>query len=603
MYSKKVRLIMKKQVFEQEIKTYETLLKKQTATYKKIGYIKLFHVAFMGYFIYQIFTLNDNIILLMISGVIILLLIGFWIFHAKLREGINYSKGMIQMNQCQLDRITGAWVGFADLGWEFVNHDHPYASDLDIVGQKSIFQFLNSTNTWHGRQQFASDLLDPNYTTAQIQARQKAVVELSDDIPFVNRIKYQFAQIGVHGAAKFIPKWLADKRTFLTNSILKALAIYVPLINLLLAIFVFLTRQTTLYTLVFALFFCQLLIWGASFFKTGKYLDDISHLSYNLEAYTDVIQTIQAHKFSSSKLVQIQQNLAHNETSAYVAIKELARLSGRANMRRNSIAFVILNLVLLYDITTAIGFQAWKEKYAQYAEDWFINLGEFESLLSFSNLPNVITNVCLPEITQEKCIKANEMGHPLIVNEKRINNDVNLNDDIFIISGSNMSGKTTFMRTVGVNLVLARAGSFVCAQKMNTSQFEMITSMRIADDLNEGISTFYAELKRVKSIVELAKKEAWTIFFIDEIFRGTNSVDRLIGAKTILEKLDAIGVVGMITTHDLELCKLAETNARIKNFSFMEHYGEKTILFDYKLHKGKSQTTNAEYLMRMMEIF
>jgi len=165
-----------------------------------------------------------------------------------------------------------------------------------------------------------------------------------------------------------------------------------------------------------------------------------------------------------------------------------------------------------------------------------------------------------------------------------------------------MSGKTTFMRTVGVNLVLARAGSFVCAKEMTASQLNVVTSMRIADNLSEGISTFYAELKRIKTMMALAKENAKTMFLIDEIFRGTNSVDRLIGAKTVLEKLNELGVVGMITTHDLELCEIVNQLPRIKNYSFSEQYLDHEILFDYKMKAGVSKTTNAKYLMQMMDI-
>jgi len=593
---------MKKLAFEQEIKKHEERLLKQNLTYKRVGYIKLAHVAFVAFFIYLIFNYNDNPIPFIVSSIVIFLLIGFWIFHGKLKEEINYSKGMIQINQRHLDRITGAWSGFSDIGSEFVNHDHAYASDLDIVGRKSIFQFLNTTNTWHGRQQFANDLLAPSYTAEEIQKRQEAILELSEAIPFSNHVQYQFSQIGVHVTAKFIPKWLADKTTFMKSKALKTLAIYAPLITLLFAGFTFLTSITFLYFPVLVLFACQLLIWGASFFKTSNYLADIAHLSYNLDAYTQVIKSLQAQSFNSEKLKQIQEVLSDSENAAILAIKELARLANRANMRRNGIAFVILNMTLLFDITTAIGFCAWKQKYANYAEAWFVNLGEFESLLSFSNLPNVMPTTCLPKIVAGKTIEAKEIGHPLITNDKRVSNDVMLKDHIFIISGSNMSGKTTFMRTIGVNLILARCGSFVCAKDMHVSLLSVITSMRIADNLSEGISTFYAELRRVKRMIEMAKEAPDTLFLIDEIFRGTNSVDRLVGAKTILEKLDELRVVGIITTHDLELCDIAKTKSRIKNYSFSESYSENEIHFDYLMKAGKSTTTNAKYLMRMMDI-
>jgi DNA mismatch repair ATPase MutS len=247
--------------------------------------------------------------------------------------------------------------------------------------------------------------------------------------------------------------------------------------------------------------------------------------------------------------------------------------------------------------------QAWKEKYAPLAEEWFLAFGEFESLLSFSNLPNICSSVCIPVFDKsDKIIEVADIGHPLINNSIRVNNNLSVNNNIFIISGSNMSGKTTFLRTVGINLVLANAGSFVCAQKMTLSRFKIMTSMRVADNLNEGISTFYAELKKIKGIIDFANSNNNMIFLIDEIFKGTNSVDRFYGAKTVISKLDRLGVMGFITTHDLELCDLENQHIRIKNFSFSEHYENNQILFNYKITAGKSNTTNAKYLMEMIGI-
>jgi DNA mismatch repair ATPase MutS len=241
-------------------------------------------------------------------------------------------------------------------------------------------------------------------------------------------------------------------------------------------------------------------------------------------------------------------------------------------------------------------------KYSHIAESWFLALGEFESLLCFSNLPNVCGNTCLPDLTTGKIISAKEMGHPLIPNASRVNNDVSCNNNIFIVSGSNMSGKTTFLRTVGINLVLCRAGSFVCSKQMRFSAMEIMTSMRIVDDLNEGVSTFYAELKRIKAIIEFSKQTPDMIFLIDEIFKGTNSVDRLIGAKTVLSKLNEMGAIGIITTHDLDLCDIVSQYPRQKNYSFSEYYHDDEIHFDYKIKPGKSTTTNAKYLMKMIGI-
>jgi len=243
--------------------------------------------------------------------------------------------------------------------------------------------------------------------------------------------------------------------------------------------------------------------------------------------------------------------------------------------------------------------EEWKEKYSKLSEDWFLKIGELESLISFANLPNACSNMSTPIYTDDKnIIKAEEIGHPLLPNDKRISNDMAIDDNILIISGSNMSGKTTFLRTVGINLCLAKAGSLVCANKFTFSNLNILTSMRITDDLNEGISSFYAELKRIKLIVDEAKKNQDILFLIDEIFKGTNSIDRLYGAKTVISKLSGLNTIGLISTHDLELCSLA--NSRIKNYSFSERYADNKIYFDYKIKEGKSETTNAKYLMEII---
>ena len=598
---------MKKEEFEFQIEKHEKILEQKNRIFRIIGYIKLLHVLFIGWILYLVFFSSPDETLLIISGVITVILIAFWIFHERLKDKIKYSQGIISINRRNLDRLTGAWSGFADTGSEFVNHDHPYASDLDIVGKKSVFQFLNSTNTWHGRQRFAADLLNPNYTDEEITSRQIAIAELSEDVDFANHIEYKFKQIGVHAAAKFIAKRLENSEPFVKSGFLKMLAIYGPLLALFFAGYVLITTTTILFPIVAMLAIFQLFIWVLLFFPVTKYLEDVSQLSYNLAEYGEAVHELQRRNFKSEKLIEIQKCLTTSEVAASVAIKELGHISSRANLRRNVIAWMILNVALLWDLTTAIRFGAWKNKYANYAESWFISLGEFESFLSFSHLPNVcsttcVPTICVPTVIDNKTIQAKNLGHPLINNEARVSNDVACRNNIFIISGSNMSGKTTFLRSVGVNLILARAGSFVCAKEMNFTQLDIMTSMRIADNLSEGISTFYAELKRIKGIIELARTNSDMLFLIDEIFRGTNSVDRLSGAITILQKLNELGVIGMITTHDLELCEIAKDYPRIRNYSFSESYIDNEIHFNYEMREGVSTTTNAKHLMKMMDI-
>jgi DNA mismatch repair ATPase MutS len=195
------------------------------------------------------------------------------------------------------------------------------------------------------------------------------------------------------------------------------------------------------------------------------------------------------------------------------------------------------------------------------------------------------------------------MGHPLINHKQRVNNSINIDQSICIITGSNMSGKTTFLRTIGINLVIAYAGGAVCAKKFDTSIMDIYTCMRVSDDLSKGISTFYAELLRVKMIIEASKEKKPMIFLIDEMFSGTNSMDRIAGAKNVLLNLSREWIAGLISTHDFELCALEkDSKGKIKNFHFSERYKNNMIEFDYKLKNGQCTTTNAKYLMKMVGI-
>jgi hypothetical protein len=376
-----------------------------------------------------------------------------------------------------------------------------------------------------------------------------------------------------------------------------------PILTILAIAATILLKNPYFYLASAALLSLQGLIWLGGLLKTSKYLGSTAGMPYKLSFFSDIIQLMQNRSFKSVKLISFQKKLCSSGLSAFRAFNELGKISDRINIRSNGILLFLFNVLFLWDYGCALMLEKWKMKYADMSEQWFMILGELESLMSFAIMPHICANTCLPEILKEgKMIKAENLGHPLLPNETRVNNDMNLNDSIFIISGSNMSGKTTFLRTVGINLVLAQAGGFVCADSMAFTPFSIITSMRISDDLNEGVSTYYAELKRIKKIIELAKDDRNMIFLIDEIFKGTNSVDRLIGARTVIEKLDLLGAIGLITTHDLALCELANEHLRVLNYSFSEQFSDNTISFDYLLRQGRSTSTNAKFLMKMVGI-
>ncbi len=589
--------------FNKIIEKQKLILEKNKRRYKAVGYGKLILFILLAGLIYSTVKNEYDSLFLLCTFAVFAAFVYLWICQNKIKEKVDFSVGIISINEKNIDRVSGEWVNFKDVGSEFIDSDHRYALDLDVVGEKSLFQFLNSTNTWYGRSLFARDLLGVVYSASEIEQRQHAISELADKLDFSNEIEYEMSRIGTSESVKSLVKDLQDDKTYLNNDILKNLISIVPIIGLicLLCGLIF-GINYGIYVGVICLI-QQGITWAIGFSKTARYLAPVTNLPCKLIAYNSIIKTIKAKEFESAKLNEIKSLLSTSESSAEHAMKELAAITDKVSVRGNFLVYFALNISLLWDFRCALKLQKWKKKYASYAEEWFIALGELESLLSFANLPRVCSNVSVPEICQDsKIVKGRKIGHPLLNNKVRVNNSFDCEDSIYIISGSNMSGKTTFLRTVGINLVLAQCGSLVCAKDMKCSPLAVVTSMRIADDLSAGISTFYAEIKRIKRIIDAAEKSRNTIFLIDEIFRGTNSVDRLFGAVTVIEKLNNLDVTGIITTHDLELCQLEEKYNRIKNYHFSESYSDKEIHFDYKMKEGKSTTTNGKYLMEMVGI-
>lgn len=587
--------------FNKAIKEHELSLLKNKRIFSILGYIKLAIALMFLYFFYLSFSKSFPTYLIFIDIALIIIFTILAFVQNHFNDKVLYDNGIISINKKNLDRISGDWSKFKDIGQEFVDVNHHYSSDLDIVGNKSLFQFLNSTHTYHGRIMFANDLLNANYSKEEIINRQEAVKELSKEIEFSNHIEYYLSKISSDHSTKKLLDELKDNKKCIKSKIIKLTFTYLPLLTILITFIILALQINSLYPFILILFLIQLAIWVTGIIKLQYYLNTITYMPYKLSAYNKVIEILNSKEFSSSKLIDIQSRFCAKDISVSQAIKELAIISNMISVKHNGLIYFVLNVMFLWDYQCVFLLEKWKEKYSNKAEDWFIALGEFESLLSLSKLSYVCSNTSIPTIIDEdKKIIASDIGHPLIGDNIRVNNNFSLDNNIFIISGSNMSGKTTFLRTVGINLVLAKAGGFVLAKEMSCSLLSIVTSMRIADNLNEGISTFYAELKRIKEIVNSAQKDDNLIFLIDEIFKGTNSVDRISGAKTVLTNLSSLKSIGIITTHELELCSLEASVPNIVNYSFSEHYSDKGIEFDYKIKKGKSTTTNAEYLMKMI---
>jgi len=319
-----------------------------------------------------------------------------------------------------------------------------------------------------------------------------------------------------------------------------------------------------------------------------------------------MLERLERQSFASPWLRERQRRLRSADGEpAYRQVRRLSRLADRISSRQNAFA-IIVNLLILWEIHSMIALERWKQESGRLLPTWLRTLGEVEAVASLAGIRFEHPDWAVPEVLEDRQtgLEARVMGHPLLGSD-RVCNDFSLKEPVRValITGSNMSGKSTFLRTVGVNLVLAYAGAPVCAEAFTCSRVHLWTCMRTQDNLEQGISSFYAEILRIKRIVEAARTGGPVFFLLDEIFKGTNSRDRHLGARALITQLQEAGAFGLVSTHDLELADLErESGGRIVNYHFREHYEGDAIRFDYRLRPGVSTTSNALHLIRLAGI-
>ena len=588
--------------FELEIWDCKESIESLIGTHKRLGNIKLLSIVLVLLFVILLFR-NMNFTLLILSAVLVQLFILLTIIQIKSEKKLAETKIKLKIHEDYIARMDGKWGSFEDKGAEFVCKDHRYSSDLDIFGDNSVFQYLNTTKTWHGRQQFAKDLTGADYDAEEIANRQRAVWELSPSKNFTADFQLHGSKIRFKGEINELINILKGDEKVKAMSPIYSHLLFLPVFSTLFMLIVFFMQLSEFFIPAALLLIAHIGVWIFGAVKFSGELGKITGAGYRIGEYSPMFHMIERRGFESPTLKRLKAKIkSDNGIVASQAIKRLDNIIMLIDMRRGAIMYIVLNLFFFWDFICLYLLRNWQAEYQDYVEGWFEAVGDFESLLSFANLGIVEANSCIPRIIDENTIEAKELGHPLIHNSARVNNDVTIDNEIFIISGSNMSGKTTFLRTVGVNMVLGRAGGFVCAKEFKMPLIGISSSMRISDDLSEGVSTFYAELMRIKGIIDDCKGRR-TLFLIDEMFRGTNSKDRLEGAQTVIKSLESEESIGLVTTHDLALCDLENDEfARVRNYNFSESYENDEIIFDYKLRKGRSNTTNAKFLMNKLGI-
>jgi ABC-type lipoprotein export system ATPase subunit len=559
-------------------------------------------ITFVSAFVFLFALITFSLSIAVTTSVLLFFAFGILVKrHLLVEKHRKFNQYMETINRRELECINGNFSVFPD-GSQYTDVAHPYTYDLDIFGKSSLFQFVNRTFSKPASDLLASWLKAP----AELQlipVRQKAVEELKP----LTDWRQKLIALGYSNPAgsedpQNVLEWLTSSDLFRNPVKLRITSYLLSLFTFFVLLLVVLGAPLQVMVPVFAINFLF-------YFFRSKIITElhnrVSRSSAMMEGYGEAIGLIEDHTFSSDGLKKLHQLFFQNE-KASLAVSRLRKLTGRLDARMNILVAIPLNLFFFWDIHCCLALEKWKRDHAAMVTSWFDAMAEFEVLSSFANMAFNNPGWAIPVIhTDYFILKAKEAGHPLIAGQRRITNSFEIDGQgrSVIITGSNMSGKSTFLRTCGINGVLAFAGSVVCASEFAISHVHVLSSMRISDSLEDNTSSFYAELKKLAYIIRYSENNQHVLLLLDEILRGTNSNDRYIGSVALIKQLIHYGTVSLVATHDLRLADMTgDLPGKIDNYHFDVKIDGEELYFDYLLNPGICTSLNASLLMKKMGI-
>ena len=590
------------EIYQQQIAKHSIELEKLKKRSVLFGWLR-FASLFLAFGSLWWIWANGSFIFLPVT----FLFIGSFLFilarHLNNNEAIENLKRLISISETEKEVLNHHFTHLPD-GDEFKPENHEYANDLDVFGRASLYQYISRSTSEQGRKLFANWLLDPS-STKEILARQEAVKELAQQIDWRQQLQSYGITHSINIAIENkIDSWIDEPSRFINKSNWTLLRFVLPAISFtLLALHLAdILPSTAFYPLIILMLAISL---GISKLVTPEYAK-LNKIAPQLETLSDSVAWIEKANFKSELLTQLKGKYVDRSVRSSHTIKNLKAILDRTDIRLNPLVFIPLNTFVFWDLQQILILESWKKENKHHIDDWFHSLAEIESLSSLANLSFNHPGWAFPAIAEHHgAVIADSLGHPLIPKEKLVTNSFSTheNDGLNLITGSNMAGKSTFLRSVGVNIVLAMMGSPVCASSFSVSNMKVISSMRVSDNLEENTSTFYAELKKLKEVIEAVYRNEKVFLLLDEILRGTNSADRHTGSKALIKQLIKHDAVGLIATHDLELAKLAdEYPVKLHNYHFDVQVAGDELYFDYKLKRGICTSMNASLLMKKIGI-
>jgi hypothetical protein len=520
----------------------------------------------------------------------------FAVLHERVLRSVRNHNRILAFYERGLQRLHQQWAGTGETGDRFLDPAHPYARDLDVFGKGSLFELLCTTRTRAGEETLARWLLEPAPVEA-ILARQAAVADLTARVGF----REQLFATGDDARVLVRPERLAEWGETKPD-------LGPPLLRPVMAVLAVIWLASCFYWLGSGLWYPLLAMTLVNsavrrFLGSGiaDFVRSTEGAAVDLKVLAGVLAVLEQERFTAPLLIELQAALRTGGIAPSVAIRKLERIVLFLESRRN-LFFRVLNPVIFYVAQGAFIAESWRRAFGSSVRGWLAAVGELEALAALSAYAYEHPSAVFPEFVADgPCFDVEGLAHPLLPEGRAVRNDLRLDDSLrlILVSGPNMAGKSTFVRGVGINAVLAQCGATVQATRLRMSTLSVGASICILDSLQGGVSRFYAEIQRLKLISDLTRGPAHVMFLLDELLSGTNSHDRLIGTQFLVRALVAHGAVGLITTHDLALTQIPEAHSGIAiNCHFEDHLENGELKFDYRLKPGIVQTSNALKLMQ-----
>ena len=586
--------------YQKQIDHYTARLKQIK---KRRNLITLAKLLTFGYMIFLIYLLINHstqpLLLLGIGAILVFIFLTLWDSQIIYRQ--HLIEELLRINTLESDYLAGNFSAL-DQGERFNDPAHPYAHDLDLFGEDSLFQHLNRTVTFSGTQKLVSWLLSLSKDPEVIHSRQQAAEELCAEPEWCQHFRAAGALHPTQALDAVILKSGPTESPFFSKHSTVRLILWIA--NTIVIVSWAVTSFTPLpFSISLVLSLLQLSALALYIKKINAYHQRLNLFLKTISNYLPLVRLIHDQSFRSPYLQKIRHSLFTPESNSLQALTQLHRIQNSLDQRGNIVIAFILNGLYLKDFHTLLRLDHWRKKYGPDIETWTDVLSEADALISMANYRFNHPAYCLPVICQDRLLDTEEIGHPLLKSERNVTNDFSIRSlhQIAIVTGANMAGKSTFLRTIGVNLILAQSGNVVCSRYFAFQPMTLFTSMRTTDSLSKDTSYFHAELLRLQQLVNIAQQEDKVFIILDEMLKGTNSVDKLNGSLAFLKRILSYPISGLVATHDLALGELADDfPEHFFNVCFEIVHSGSQITYDYNLHPGISSNMNASILLKQM---